>query len=39
MALRRINRLLAEWLKGEFKPLKNNIISKIIQTAEDYYGK
>lgn len=35
-ALRKINCLLASCFKNEFKPLKNNIISKVLQTAENY---
>lgn len=38
-ALRKLNRLLHDWLRPEFKPLKNNIVAKIIQTAEDYHSQ
>jgi hypothetical protein len=36
-ALRKINKIIYEHLRGEFKPIKNSILPKIIQTAEEYY--
>lgn len=34
-AIRKINLLISCYLRNEFKPLKNNIISKILQTTEE----
>ena len=34
-AIRKINLLIFSYLRNEFKPLKNNIISKILQTTEE----
>jgi hypothetical protein len=38
-ALRKINCLLSSHFKNEFKSLKNNIISKVLQTAENYLAQ
>ena len=35
--LRKINKCIMDHLKGQFRPLKNSIISKIVQTAEGCY--
>ena len=36
-ALRRINFYISAYLRGEFRPLRNNLVSKLLKTAEDYY--
>lgn len=38
-AIRRINHLISALMRSEFKPLKNNLISKILKTSEDYYDQ
>jgi hypothetical protein len=36
-ALRKVNKLIYDYLRNDFKSIKNNILPKILQTAEDYY--
>ena len=36
-ALRKVNKLIYDCLRSDFKSIKNSILPKILQTAEDYY--
>lgn len=36
-ALRKVNKLIHDYLRNDFKSIKNSILPKILQTAEDYY--
>lgn len=38
-ALRKVNKLIYEYLRNDFKSIKNSILPKILQTAEDYYSQ
>jgi hypothetical protein len=38
-AFRKINKCITDHLRHDFRPFKNNLLSKIIQASEEYYSK
>jgi hypothetical protein len=38
-AFRKINKCITDHLRHDFRPFKDNLLSKIIQAAEEYYSQ